>query len=106
MTQSPYFAVLLEEFVAVFAGPGGRYFRTTPERRFDEPATISANMNITCHPSYEFGGGTAIGLMNLVAVAICQMATLSANPIIPNENFLTRSTVTLHRRRITNRRDP
>jgi Xaa-Pro aminopeptidase len=28
-----------------------------PLIRFDESATISANMNITCHPSYEFGGG-------------------------------------------------
>lgn len=28
-----------------------------PLVRFDEPATISAGMNITCHPSYEFGGG-------------------------------------------------
>jgi Xaa-Pro aminopeptidase len=28
-----------------------------PLVRFDEPATIAANMNITCHPSYEFGGG-------------------------------------------------
>ena len=28
-----------------------------PLIRFDEPATISANMNITCHPSYEVAGG-------------------------------------------------
>lgn len=28
-----------------------------PLVRFDEPAAISAGMNITCHPGYEFGGG-------------------------------------------------
>ncbi len=28
-----------------------------PLVRFDEPAVISANMNITCHPSYEVAGG-------------------------------------------------
>jgi Xaa-Pro aminopeptidase len=31
-----------------------------PLIRFDEPTTIRNGMNITCHPSYDFGGGSDI----------------------------------------------